>query len=106
MNEYTQTLAVFGALVTALVAVLATAVGALCYFLRCLVNRTIPQQGERFERVMMAQLDEARKQREQCHAEHESQEQKASQRHSQIMQAIEGRAAPRPFDPLNYGGSQ
>jgi len=89
-----------GSIGGALIAVLATAVGALVWFLKRLVDKTIPQQAERFERVMTSQLDEMKAQREQCAGEHKEHEKRADQRHAEVMEALSRRPFVPPGPPI------
>lgn len=89
------------ALISVLSAALVGVITALCYFLRRLVDKTIPEQGDRFERVSAAQLlafrEEMASERDECREQHRAQDAKSDQRHSEVMARLERRhPAPTP----------
>lgn len=97
------------ALVSVLSAALVATIGALCYFLRRLVDKTIPEQGRLYADTSAKQLatfqSEMATERKECREQHEHQNQLAAQRHGELISALYGERRHgdrrQPSDP--YG---
>lgn len=95
MSNDTQLWVFLGSLFTAVTALATAAVGALCYFLRRLVDKSIPEMTVSFEKTNANLADTFRQglkdQLEQCNREHVQQEQRAKERHAEVMAVLYGR---------------